>query len=70
MLNATDIASNISADLYINGNFTAGRGDPPIVVTNPYDNRQITALPPAPPIRSTRRSRPRTMPSGAPLGRG
>ena len=47
MLNAADIASNISADLYINGNFTAGRGDSPIVVTNPYDNRQITALPPA-----------------------
>jgi hypothetical protein len=44
MLNGADIASNISADLYISGNFTAGRGDPPIVVINPYDNRQITAL--------------------------
>src|SRR5246127_916999 len=47
MVNAADIVSNVSTDLYISGNFTAGRGDPPIVVTNPYDNRQITALPPA-----------------------
>jgi (Z)-2-((N-methylformamido)methylene)-5-hydroxybutyrolactone dehydrogenase len=47
MVTAADIVSNMSTDLYINGNFTAGRGDPPIVVTNPYDNRRITALPPA-----------------------
>jgi aldehyde dehydrogenase (NAD+) len=47
MISAADIVSNISADLYINGNFAFGRGDPPIVVINPYDNRQITALPPA-----------------------
>jgi (Z)-2-((N-methylformamido)methylene)-5-hydroxybutyrolactone dehydrogenase len=47
MINAADIVGNIATDLYINGNFAAGRGDPPIVVTNPYDNRQITALPPA-----------------------
>jgi acyl-CoA reductase-like NAD-dependent aldehyde dehydrogenase len=47
MINAADIVSNIATDLYIGGNFAAGRGGPPIVVTNPYDNRQITALPPA-----------------------
>jgi acyl-CoA reductase-like NAD-dependent aldehyde dehydrogenase len=47
MINAADIISTITTDLYISGNFAAGRADPPIVVTNPHDNRQITALPPA-----------------------